>query len=261
MLPIPEMTLPTRLLLALVFLAVLPCCARLNTFMKAKPATPAVGFLDFQATPLIETPRSPWHYAAFTSDRTTLGIAGQRRKLYIAPVETRALRPISKRLAGMEYMRLRPQQTLEIAQALRTEFARAIAAAPGAPWQVVSRPAQDALMLELNLLELDPTSAKGNVTKTIVKYTVGPLASMGVGFFTGGRIAIEGRLRDGTTRAIVMQFADREKDKATIYNARDYMALGHSSRTIREWAEQFTAFLYNRQRPVKDSFFLTPMVY
>ena len=50
---------------------------------------------------------------------------------------------------------------------------------------------------------------------------------MGVGFFTGGRIAIEGRLRDSTTQAIVMQFADREKDKATIYSARDYMALGH----------------------------------
>ena len=84
---------------------------------------------------------------------------------------------------------------------------------------------------------------------------------MGVGFFTGGRIAIEGRLRDGTTGAIVMQFADREKDKATLYSARDYMALGHSTRTIREWAEQFATFLYNRHRPVKDSFFLTPLLY
>ena len=261
MLPHPEMTPFSCLLPALVFLAVLPGCTRVNQFMKAKPAAPAAGFLDFRATPTVETARSPWHYAAFTSDRTTLGIAGQRRKIYIAPVETRALRPISKKLANTEYTRLRPQQTREIAWALRAEFARAIAAAPGAPWQIVLRPAKDALLLELNLLELDPTSAKGNVAKTVVKYTVGPLASMGDGFFTGGRIAIEGRLRDGTTRAIVMQFADREKDKSTIYSARDYMALGHSSRTIREWAEQYTTFLYNRQRPVKDSFFLTPMVY
>ena len=255
------MTLFPHLLLALISLVVLPSCTSVNRFMKAKPATPAAGFLDFRATSVIETSRSPWHYAAFTANRTTLGIAGQRRKIYIAPVEVRSLRPISKKLAGTEYSSLRPQQTGEIAQSLRSGFARALGKAPGTPWSVVNRPARDALLLELNLLELDPTSAKGNVAKTVVKYTVGPLASMGVGFFTGGRIAIEGRLREGTTGAVIMQFADREKDKATLYNARDYMALGHSTRTIREWAEQFTTFLYNRQRPVKDSFFLTPMVY
>lgn len=255
------MNLSLRLLLILVLVVALPSCAGINRFMKAKPAVPGAGFLDFNATPVNETPRSPWHYAAFTSDRTTLGIAAQRRKIYIAPVEVRSLRPISKKLAGTEYSRLRPQQTREIAQALRTEFARSLANAQGAPWQLVTRPAGDALILEMNLLELDPTSARGNVAKTVVKYTVGPLASIGIGFFTGGRIAIEGRLREGTTRAIVMQFADREKDKATIYSARDYMALGHSTRTVREWSEQFAAFLYNRQRPVKDSFFLTPMVY
>ena len=252
---------PFSRLLFLVLLVLLPGCARVNTFMKDKPAAPAAGFLDFRATPVIETPRSPWHYAAFTADRTTLGIAAQRRKIYIAPVEVRALRPISKRLASAEYSRLRPQQTAEIAQALRTGFAHALANAPGTPWQLTTQPSRDALLLELNLLELDPTSARGNVAKTVAKFTVGPLASIGIGLFTGGRIAIEGRLREGTTRAIVMQFADREKDKSTLYSARDYMALGHSSRTIREWAEQFTTFLYNRHRPVKDSFFLTPMVY
>lgn len=256
------MVLPLlRLLIFLLLPAALPSCTKVNRLMKAKPTTPAAGFLDFRATPVNETARSPWHYAAFTDDRTTLGIAAQRRKIHIAPVETRSLRSISKKLANAEYTRLRPQQTNEMAGVLRAEFAQALAAAPGSPWQVVPRPARDALVLELNLLELDPTSAKGNVIKTVVQFTVGPLAGMGVGFFTGGRIAIEGRLRESTTQAIVMQFADREKDKATIYSARDYMALGHSSRTIREWAEQFATFLYNRQRSVKDSFFLTPMVY
>ena len=250
-----------RLLTLLLLAATLPSCTKVNRLMKAKPAMPAAGFLDFRATPVIETARSPFHYAAFTADRTTLGIAGQRRKIYIAPVETRGLRPISKKLAGTEYTALRPAHSREIAATLRREFARAIATAPGSPWRIVTRPSKDALLLEMNLLELDPTSVKGNVTKTVVKYTLSPLAAMGVGLFTGGRIAIEGRLREATTRAIVMQFADREKDKATLYSARDYMALGHSTRTAREWAEQFAAFLYNRQRPIKDSFFLTPMVY
>lgn len=250
-----------RAVVPLILLAILNACTPLNKLMKAKPATPDAGFLDFRATPDNQTARSPWHYAGFTADRTTLGIAAHRRRIYIAPVQTRDLRPISKKLASVEYTRLRPEQTREIAHALRTEFARALTANPGAPYQLALKPSKDALLLEMNLLELDPTSAKGNITKTVVKYTVGPLVSMGVGLFTGGRIAIEGRVRDGATRAILFQFADREKDKATIYSARDYMALGHSTRTVREWAEQFTAFIRNPQAQVKDSFFLTPMVY
>jgi hypothetical protein len=229
--------------------------------MKAKPTTPAAGFIDFRATQDLQTARSPWHFAAYTKDQTLLGIASHRRKIYIAPVQTNALRPISKKLAQTEYTRLRPQQTQEIAQTLRTEFARALTTHSNSPWKLAMKPDKDVLWLELNLIELDPTSAKGNVTKTVVKYTLSPLASMGVGLFTGGRIAIEGRLREGSTRGIVMQFADREKDKATIYNARDYMALGHSTKTAREWAEQFTAFLSFPQSKVKDSFFLTPTVY
>lgn len=168
--------------------------------------------------------------------------------------------PDFEKLAAAEYGALRPQQTREIARALRTEFARALTAGPGALYQPALRPGNDTLHLQLNLIELDPTSAKGNVAKTVIKYTVGPLASIGVGFFTGGRLAIEGRLREGSTGATIFQFADREKDKATLYSARDYMAPGHSTRTIREWAQQLNSFL-RTSGPVKDSFFLTPMVY
>lgn len=39
------------------------------------------------------------------------------------------------------------------------------------------------------------------------------------------------------------------------------MALGHSTRTIREWADQLATFLRTPSGEVKDSFFLTPMVY
>ena len=236
-------------------------CAPLNKLVKAKATTPSAGFLNFQATPVVETARSPWHSAAFSGDRKALALAAGRRQIFIAPVETRGLRPISTALAGKQYAAYRTEHAGEIAKTLRREFARAIASAPGTPWQILTRPTVNCLRLELNLIELDPTSASGNVAKTIVKYTLSPVAAFGVGLFTGGKIAIEGRLRDGQTGKILLQFADREKDKATIYNARDYTALGHSSRTAREWAEQFSAFLYNRQRPVKDSFFLTPMLY
>jgi hypothetical protein len=230
--------------------------------MKAKSTKPDYGFINFRATPNKQSRRSPWHYAAFPKDRKILDLAMTRHRLYVAPVRTSDLRPISTKLASMEYNRLRAEQTKEIAETLRSEFTTALATRQGALYRNSPKPAKDTIILELNLIELDPTSAKGNIAKTVVKYTVGPLPSMGVGLFTGGKIAIEGRFRDGETGAVIFQFADREKDKATFYNARDYTPLGHASRTSREWAEQVDAFLRTPPRgQVKDSFFFTPMLY
>lgn len=239
----------------------LPSCGPLNHLMKSKPSKHSGDFIDFRATPMKQTKRSPWHYAAYTKDQAALSNAGKLRKLYVAPVRTSDLRPISKKLAATEYADNREEHAGEVAETLRKDFVRQLAGREGALFHPVEKPGADAMILELSLTELDPTSAKGNVTKTVVKYTVGPIASMGVGLFTGGCIAVEGRLREGKSGKVVMQFADKEKDKATIYNARDYMALGHAKRTAREWAEQFDEFLRTPQGPVKDSFFLTPMPY
>lgn len=249
--------IPALILSALL----LASCAPVNRFMKAKPTEPGEKLLNFQATPQLATARSPWHYAAYSTDAKLQATAARRKSIFIAPVFTGELRPISRTLARKEYASRREEHKQAAARALREEFAQALTGGDAPLFHRADRPGNDTLILELSLLELDPTSAKGNVTKTVLKYTTGPLVSMGVGFFTGGSIAIEGRLREGRSGRTVLQFADREKDKATLYNARDYMALGHSQRTAREWAEQFAAFLRDSRKPVKDSFFFTPNVY
>ena len=250
-----------KTLIPLFLSIILPSCGPLNQLMKAKPCKPAGSFVDFSATPKKQTKRSPWHYAAYATDPAVLRNANHHRKLYVAPVRVSDLRPISKKLAATEYSSARKEHAAEIAGVLRQDFTKQLSQREGALYRHAAAPGADAMILELNLTELDPTSAKGNITKTVVKYTVGPLPSMGVGLFTGGCIAIEGRLREGKTGKVVFQFADKEKDKATIYNARDYMALGHAKRTSREWAEQLDAFLRTPKGEVKDSFFLTPMPY
>ena len=55
-----------RAVVLLISLTTLNACTPLNKLMKAKPATPDAGFLDFRATPDNQTARSPWHYAGFT---------------------------------------------------------------------------------------------------------------------------------------------------------------------------------------------------
>lgn len=248
-------------LLFLLLLVTGSSCTSTNRLLKARPAPAAEGFLDRRLTPNDQTGQSPWHYAGFTTDRTVLGMAAHRKRLYIAPVRTGQLRPVSKTLAEREFRHLRPGQRDRIAREMRRDFAWALTAQPGAPFQLSLRPHPQSLILELNLIELDPTSVRGNVTKAAVKYTLGPIAGMGIGVLAGGRIAMEGRLRDGSTGAVLLQFADREKDKATLYSARDYQALGHASHTLREWSGQLRAFLQPRREPVRDSLFFTPALY
>jgi len=52
-------------------------------------------------------------------------------------------------------------------------------------------------------------------------------------------IAIEARVRDGGDGAIVGMFADREQEKGSIINIRNYSWYGQIELIMDEWAEQF----------------------
>lgn len=52
-------------------------------------------------------------------------------------------------------------------------------------------------------------------------------------------IAIEARIRDGADGGIVGMFADREQEKGSIINIRNFSWYGQINKIMDEWAEQF----------------------
>lgn len=105
-------------------------------------------------------------------------------------------------------------------------------------YQLAGRPGNDTLTLQLALVELQPTSPKGNAAMTVLKFAVTPVAALGR-IFTKGTIAIEGKVVLSETGRAFFQFADNEQDKLTFLSTRDYQPYGHAVNTMRDWAVQF----------------------
>lgn len=221
----------------------LPACGTANRFLKAKPArlTPF-----FEQPELAQDGRRQFGFQKVwtTPDPEVLQQGLAKKKLYIAPVTLAYLRPVDKGLGGRQVASGgMKRQEREIAMRIHEEFARAFQRSPASIYQLASGPGKDALVLQIALTELTPTSAQGNIITTVLKLVVTPIATLG-GFFTKGNIAIEGKVlvaTPGKKRAHqpFFQFADNEADKFTIFSLRDYQSYGHATHTIQHWAKQF----------------------
>ncbi|MEZ5384617.1 MAG: DUF3313 family protein [Prosthecobacter sp.] len=130
------------------------------------------------------------------------------------------------------------RQAEAVALRLRREFEDAFQRSPTPYYRLVTQPGSDTLTLQLALIELQPTSPKGNALMTVLKFTVTPVAALGR-FFTKGNVAIEGRVALSDSGRAYFQFADNEQDKLTFINVRDFQPYGHAAIAIREWAVQF----------------------
>lgn len=256
----PSSSFVTRFacLLALTLLA---SCGSTNRLLKAKPA-PLSPFFE-QPEHMVDTRKQlPFHKIWMTTDRKLEAEAVKKTKLYVAPVTLQYLRPIKKPLVRKEVSwgsidRREDQMALR----LRNDFAKAFVRSPHPRYSIVQRPGPDTLTLELAIVELNPTSPKGNAVKTALKFVVGPVAGLG-GYFTKGNMAIEGKMRDSKSGGLFFQFADNEADKMTFYSLRDFKPYGHALKAMVQWSDQFE--LMTRTQPgqkMSDSSFITLLPY
>ncbi|MDB6007356.1 MAG: hypothetical protein JWR15_4343, partial [Prosthecobacter sp.] len=177
-----------------------------------------------------------------------------KRKLYIAPVTLDHLRPVNRALASGEvaWGGIQRRQ-LEIATRLREEFVAAFHRSPSPLYHLVNQPGKDTLTLQLAVIELNPTSPKGNAMVTVLKFVVTPVIGLAA-YFTKGNMAIEGKVVDSASGRAFFQFADNESDKLTFINVRDYQPYGHAVNTIHHWAVQYEQMTRSpRGWKVKDS--------
>ncbi len=232
----PYPSLATLLLGACM--AILPSCNSTNRLLKAKPTTLSQAF----DRPSLATDCQldlPFQKFWVTPDRKLKDTAMSKKRLYIAPVSLNQLRPVTKPLIQTEidtgYI---DRNEAGMAAQLRQEFIRAFQQSPQPRYQVVPRPGKDTLTLQLSIVELNPTSARGNAAKTAIGLVIGPLSSL-AGYFTKGNMAIEGKLLDSKSGKTFIQFADNESDRMTLYSLRDYKPYGHAVYAMRDWADQF----------------------
>ncbi len=231
-------------------------CSSTQRLLKARPA----GLSPFFEQPwLAQDARGhlPFQVVWTTPDKRVLADGMARRKLHIAPVTLAYLRPVKKALATQEIAWGVLRQEQAVAVRLREEFIAAFRRSPRSIYRIVDKPGADTLTLRLAVIELSPTSPKGNAVMTLLKFAVTPVAALGR-YFTKGNMAIEGKVVDSKTGRVFFQFADNESDKLTFLNTRDYQPYGHAVNSMRDWAVQFEQMTRTpRGLKVADSSFIT----
>ena len=217
-------------------------CSTTEKFLKAEPAQPA-GFLVHPSEMNRHPGKTPFHYAAHSKSPEAHDRAATKSQIYIAPVDTRGLRPIRKTLTKATHQVARWQRPAgEIANQIRLEFARAFLESGNPRYQVAPAPNQSSLSLELALIELDPTSVTGNTARTLGNYFLTPLIGLASFGRTAGSIAIEGKLVNSATGEVVFQFADREADQFAVVSVKNFQQYGFIDEIIATWARQFEEF-------------------
>lgn len=232
-------------------------CQTTNRLLHAKK----VPLSPFIEQPHVMTParaRVPFNLTWRNFNRDAQWHVVKKTEIYIAPVTLRHLRPVKQALVKKEIQKgTVKRDEARIAREMRARFANAFIHSPSPRYKLVMKPTAKSLTLELAIIELNPTSPTGNAIKTAAKFVIGPLAGLG-GIFTKGNIAIEGKVRNSSTKELIFQFADNEADKMTFYTTRDYRPYGHATVAMDEWARQFEEF--TRTMPdhrVKESKFFT----
>ena len=105
---------------------------------------------------------------------------------------------------------------------------------------LVKGPGKDTLVWEFALVELNPANVPGNLAKTGAQFVIPGAAFLG-SQFTHGKIAIEGKLKNGETGETLLAFTDRSFGKTTPFSFRDFSPYAHSRRAVDEWATQVGA--------------------
>lgn len=164
--------------------------------------------------------------------------------IYIAPVTLKFLRETSKSLAknknGDDW---RQQAARELAEYTRQQFIDAFQKSPLPRYVVRDKPGRNCIKLELALTELNRNTFTGAFTRFAMNAIALPgtdalLAKPARGL--KGNIAIEGKVTNLRTGAVVYQFADNEESKsALLLPVTDFAAYGQARDAIRDWAKEF----------------------
>ncbi|OGW80598.1 MAG: hypothetical protein A3G33_00230 [Omnitrophica bacterium RIFCSPLOWO2_12_FULL_44_17] len=201
---------------------------------KADPAPPA-GFVDTGI--MIQDETVPFQKVWFQNGFDWK----QYSSIYIANVDTSYLS--NKDTQGDPEKEGSGQQDIqELAMYMQGMFRVAFLNDPMRKYQLAYKFGDGVLILEIALIEAVPTNvpleAAGYVGGPLFG-TVGKVAGSVAKSFLRSTVAFEARLKDGRTGEVVAMFADREGEKSSIVNVKDFSWYAHAKSIINEWAVQF----------------------
>ncbi len=139
-------------------------------------------------------------------------------------------------------------------------------------FSLVEKPDSQTIILELALVKVVPgkpivggISNLGSLTP--IGFILSPVKMTALGTTDSpfrSSVAIEGRIRDASTKKVIATFADRRKQRTTFFNLKDFTSYGNPRQLVDEWAEQIIEVLHanmGKDAKVKRESSLNPINY
>lgn len=245
-----------RLLLAFALAFTFVSCRSTQRLVKAFPAEPSPFLQHASDMRKTDADVSPFLREWKNPDDKAWSEAAKRTHIHIAPVSMDHLRPMNRTLSKIEVREKSRQKTAhKLAGYLESEIKHAFKDHVSEPRrEVVAVPDKDSLVLELNIVELNPNPISGGLMRKGINILLWPGAETMMSHKLKGNMAIEGRLRDEGTKQTLYEFADAEQNRSgIILYYHDYTNYSYFRKAVREWAKQIEEVIRTQGKtPVKD---------
>jgi Protein of unknown function (DUF3313) len=223
-------------------------CAMTNKVLKAEPA-PDSGFLDQPERMGEHRERAPFHrmWVDPAYSATNYG------SILIAPVNTE----FAEAQSGWAKVSVREFRIKDDLAMIAGEFQDTVKEkfrdSKENRFAVVDTPRDDTAILELAVTQLVPNKAflgAIGLAAWAAPLPIGVPVGMVATFADDGWMAIEGRVRDAKSGAVVAMFADRESAKTRVVDVEAITWYGQARESMNDWADQLV-LLANTPREVK----------
>jgi hypothetical protein len=244
-----------RLCLALLILSLCVSCRSTQRLVKAFPAEPSAFLQHGSELRKTDASISPFLMEWKNPDERTWASAEKRTAIHIAPVTINHLRPMTRTLSKVEVReRGRQKMAQKLASQLHEEVTKAFASMQTPERTIAEQPDKNSLVLELNIIELNPNPISGGLMRKGINILLWPGAETMVSHKLKGNMAIEGRLRDEASKTTLYEFTDAEQNRSgIILYYHDYTNYSYFRKAVREWAKQIAEVVRTKAKaPVKD---------
>jgi uncharacterized protein DUF3313 len=223
-------------------------CTTTNKVLKAKPA-PDSGFLAEPERMAPNRERAPFHSAWVDPAYSATNYGS----ILVAPVNTDYVEGQSTwAKTNVRQFRIKEDLAMvagEFQDTVKTKFRES----KENRFAVVETPRDDTMILELAITQLVPNKAflgAIGLAAWAAPLPVGVPVGLIATFADDGWMAIEGRVRDAKSGAVVAMFADREAAKTRVVDVEAITWYGQARESMNDWADQLV-LLANTPKDVK----------